>query len=425
MIVSLPSYHRSHLELLLSRLAEKPARLISLAGPRQCGKTTLVLQALNRTDRPYQYLSSDAPSPTESAPWRSDSDDRHPIPLPADTTPNTQWLVYHWQQARIAASQSPTGFVLVLDEIHRIADWSRTVKGLWDQDQYSGTNLHVVLLGSAPLLMRTGLSESLTGRFESLHLSHWSFDEMKAAFGVTLDEYVFFGGYPGAARFTETEERWRDYVLDALIEPTLDRDILDLTRVDKPSLLRQLFELTAAFSGQIVSYSKLLGQLQDAGNTTTLARYLELLSKVGLLTGLDNYAPGVIKRKRSIPKLQVLNTALTSAYSDYSFSEAKKDRTYWGRLVESAVGAHLCNIASTGVRIYYWRDGKEEVDFVVVRGPNLLGIEVKTRAQPRRTTGLQAFQDKYRAARVLTVGTGGVSLGMLCNTSTAEHLWEL
>src|SRR5205807_8790309 len=239
--------------------------------------------------------------------------------------------------------------------------------------------LKVVLLGSAPLLVQRGLTESLAGRFEVLHLPHWSFAEMRAAFGFSLEEYVYFGGYPGAASLVHEPDRWRRYILDALIETTIARDVLLLTRVDKPALLRRLFELGCRYSGQVLSYTKMLGQLHEAGNTTTLAHYLELLGGAGLLTGLAKYSGRAVRQRGSSPKLQVLNTALMSAQSGLSLDEARADREFWGRLVESAVGAHLANSAAVGeCELFYWREGSREVDFVVRVGRTLTAIEVKS-----------------------------------------------
>ena len=348
--------------------------------------TTMVHQALARTDRPSQYLAVDEPAP--STPGIS------VVTSLEDTAPLTEerdrgWLVRTWEDARRGARESQQGFVLVFDEIQKIPDWSDTIKGLWDADRARNLPLHVVVLGSAPLPMQSGLSESLAGRFEPIRLTHWTFAEMSAAFDLTLDEYIYFGGYPGAAGLIKDEDRWRDYILHALVEPHLERDLLAMTRVDKPALLKNLLELGASYSGQILSYNKMLGQLQDAGNTTTLARYLDLLSTAGLLTGLPKHSGSSQRRRASSPKLNVLNTALMTAASGYSFAEARADRTFWGRLVESAVGAHLFNTAPPNLSMSYWRDGPHEVDFVLRRGPRVAGIEVKSgdgRANDRRGT---------------------------------------
>jgi predicted AAA+ superfamily ATPase len=259
--------------------------------------------------------------------------------------------------------------------------------------------------------MQHGLTESLAGRFELVHLSHWSYAEMRAAFGFSLEEYLYFGGYPGAAPLIEDVHRWKRYLLDSLIETTIARDVLLMTRVDKPALLRRLFELGCRYSGQILSYTKMLGQLQDAGNTTTLAHYLELLAGAGMLTGLQKYASKAARQRGSSPKLQVLNTALMTAQSGLSPDEARADREFRGRLVESAVGAHFANAAAGGAcELFYWREQNEEVDFVVRSGRSLVAIEVKSGRAPNAFSGLQAFSNAFKPKRTLLVGGDGIPL---------------
>ena len=274
--------------------------------------------------------------------------------------------------------------------------------------------LRVVLLGSAPLLVEQGLSESLAGRFEVIRVPHWSLAEMRAAFGITLDEYIYFGGYPGAAPLIGDETRWRRYILDALVETTISRDVLLLTRVDKPALLRRLFELGCRYSGQELSYTKMLGQLHDAGNTTTLAHYLELLAGAGLLTGLPKFSGNAIRRRASSPKLQVLNTALATAQSGRSFADTRADGEAWGRLVESAVGAHLANAAATGeLELSWWREGDREVDFVLSGAGGLAAIEVKSGRAPAAQPGIAAFTAAFGGLgpiRPLLVGGDGIPL---------------
>ena len=244
-----------------------------------------------------------------------------------------RWIEQQWEAARLLVAQADrNGAVLVLDEIQKVPDWSEMVKYLWDEDTRLDRPLKVVTLGSAPLLVRRGLGESLSGRFESIPLPHWSFGEMRAAFGWEVEEYVFYGAYPGAASLAGQPDRWVRYMRDSLIEPVLSRDILLLSRVDKPALLRQVFELGCAYSGQILSYNKMLGQLQDAGNTTTIARYLDLLGGAGLVTGLQKYAGAAVRRRASSPKLQVLNTALMTALSGSSLEEARRHPDIWGPL---------------------------------------------------------------------------------------------
>lgn len=217
------------------------------------------------------------------------------------------------------------------------------------------------------------MTESLAGRFEIIPATHWTYDECRTAFGWDLNRYIYYGGYPGASPLINERERWARYIIDALIETTISRDILLMTRVDKPALLRRLFQLGCTYSGQILSYQKMMGQLQDAGNTTTLAHYLELLAGAGLVSGLSKYSGHVIRQRGSSPKLQVMNTALMTAQSDIGIEEALRDREFWGRLVESAVGAYLINCAiEQGFKVFYWRDRNQEVDFVISKGNKLL-----------------------------------------------------
>ena len=323
---------------------------------------------------------------------------------------DARWLTDVWERCRRQALRSERGYVLILDEIQKIDGWSDAVKGLWDADRASGCPMHVVVLGSAPLLMQAGLNESLAGRFEPIRFAHWSYPEMSDAFSLSLDQYVYFGGYPGAASRVHDQRRWSAYIRDALVEPIIERDVLSMTRVDKPSLLKRLFDMGALYSGQVVAYNKMLGQLHDAGNTTTLTRYLKLLSDAGLLTGLSKYTKRPISAKASIPKLNVLNTALMAVVSGYDFEDARADRSFWGRLVESAVGAHLLNTASSGTEVKYWRDRNYEVDFVLQRGPRVVGIEVKTGPEPGSLWGLAEFERRFQPLRTLVVGTGGEPL---------------
>jgi uncharacterized protein len=234
----LSAFHRRAIfEELVSRLSEDPARIQVLSGPRQVGKTTVVLQVLHALQAPSHYASADEPTLRDSA-----------------------WLEAQWEEGRRLARARPAGgAVLAVDEIQKIAGWAEVVKRLWDGDRRSGVALNVVLLGSAALLVQRGLSESLTGRFELIRAPHWSFGEMREAFGYSLEEFIYFGGYPGAASLIEDERRWAAYVLDAIVETTISRDLLLLTRVDKPALLRNLLRLVCDYSAQIVSYQKLTG----------------------------------------------------------------------------------------------------------------------------------------------------------------------
>ena len=384
-----PKYSRPRTGELVQRLRE-PRRFIQVvAGSRQVGKTTLAGQAARRSGLPTRHASADEP-----------------------TLRNTQWMEQQWEAARSLADEADAnGALLVLDEVQKVTGWSEAVKHLWDTDSRTGRRLKVVLLGSAPLLVERGLGESLAGRFEMLRLPHWSFAEMRDAFAWSLDQYLFYGGYPGAAPLIRQPARWTRYVRDALIEPILSRDVLLLSRVDKPALLRRLLELGCAYSGQILSYTKMLGQLQDAGNTTTLAHYLDLLAGAGLVTGLQKYAGGVARRRASSPKLQVLNTALITAQAGITLGQARADHAFWGRLVESAVGAHLANAAATGeCEVHYWRERNREVDFVLRAGRSLVAIEVKSGRAPETLPGMAAFSEAFRPTRKLLVGGDGIDL---------------
>lgn len=307
--------------------------------------------------------------------------------------------------------------MLVLDEVQKVPGWSEVVKRSWDADTAARLPLKVVLLGSAPLLVQRGLTESLAGRFELIPVPHWSYPEMQAAFGWTLDQFLFYGGYPGAADLIGEPSRWTRYILDALIETTISRDVLLMTRVDKPALLRRLFQLGCAHSGQVLSYQKMLGQLQDAGNTTTLAHYLELLAGAGMLTGLAKFSLERIRQRASSPKLQVLNTALVTAQASLAFAEARRTPEFWGRLVESSVGAHLLNSsAGTAAEVFYWRERGREVDFVVRMGRRVVAIEVKSGASKGMLPGMAAFVHTFRPQRTLLVGGDGLPLEQFFQT---------
>ena len=401
------AYRRPHVALLLDRLSEPSRRIISIFGPRQTGKTTIVRQALRSIQRPSLYVAVDDPAPIDVR-LLSQS---NTIDLPGQARRDAKWLFRTWEQARKMANESPLGAVLAIDEIQKIPQWSEIVKGLWDQDCAEGCPLHVLILGSAPLLMQSGLNESLAGRFEPLSVAHWGLDEMARAFDFDLATYLYFGAYPGAAHLVNEESRWREYILGALVGPNIERDILAMTRVDKPALMKRLFRIGSQYSGQVMPYNKMLGQLTGAGNTTTLARHLDLLGNSGLLTGLQNYSGNALRRTRaSSPKLNVLNTALMTAESGYTFAEAKADRTFWGRIVESAVGAHLLNTATQDIGVHYWREGGNEVDFVLRRGPRLVAIEVKSGSRAGPMSSMEAFKQRFGPQSTLLVGDAGVAL---------------
>jgi len=378
---------RVDLQKIIKRINE-PKRFIQvILGPRQVGKTTIISQLVAEISMPYQSESADAVSPN-----------------------NVDWVAQAWQAARLRMKALQANeYLLVFDEIQKINNWSEVVKREWDADIANGLNIKVILCGSSRLLLQQGLTESLAGRFETLHVTHWSFAEMQAAFGWNIEQYLYFGGYPGAASLIEDEERWKSYVRDSLIETSISRDILMLTRIDKPALLKRLFEVGSVYSGQILSLTKLLWQLQDAGNTTTLTNYLGLLSDCGLLGGLEKYAGEVVRQRASTPKFQVYNNALLNSQRTENFKDIMLNPKLFGRLVESAIGAHLLNYSiSERYKVYYWREGNNEVDFVLKKGDKLVALEVKSGAKAINK-GMQIFKEKFRPNTMLIVGTSGIS----------------
>ncbi len=308
----------------------------------------------------------------------------------------------------------------MIDEVQKIDNWSEWIKREWDADTIRSIDLRVVILGSSRLLLQKGLSESLAGRFETTYLGHWSWPEMRDAFGLSISQFVWFGGYPGAAALIGDEFRWRTYVSNSLIEASISRDILMLTQVNKPALLKQLFELGCLFSGQILSFNKVMGQLQDAGNTTTMAHYLDLLHQAGLLSGLQKARPSALHKRASSPKFQVHNTALLSAQQPRLHQEAEGIPAEWGRWVESAVGAHLLNQAQFhGMELQYWREDNQEVDFVLRHRDRLIGLEVKSGNHSRRS-GLQAFDKECQPHKTYLIGTGGLPWATLLEMDIRE-----
>ena len=384
----------------MSRLAESRRFIQVLSGPRQAGKTTLAQQAMAGIKISSHYATADEPALKDRA-----------------------WIEQQWEVARLKTKSGgrKKKALLVLDEIQKITGWSETVKRLWDEDTANKLPLQVLVLGSSALLVQRGLAESLAGRFEVIPVTHWSFAEMQKAFGWNVDEYIFFGGYPGAAELIQEEERWSNYIRDALIETTLSRDILLMTRVDKPALLRRLFQLGCNYSGQVLSYQKMLGQLQDAGNTTTLAHYLDLLQSAGILTGLSKYAGQCVRQRASSPKLLVLNTALMSASGSVKMKEAKQEPNQWGRWVESAVGSSLANgIIGKNIELFYWSSRNREVDFVLSRKNELIAIEVRSGRNRGNFPGVEAFSKEFKVKRKLLVGPQGIALDEFLLTRPEE-----
>lgn len=377
------------------QLAEFKARIVEprryiqvLYGPRQVGKTTLILQLLKEYNQASLFVTGDEVG-------------EH----------GATWIESQWQNARHILQQTgATEFLLVIDEVQKLANWSETVKKLWDADSRNEVNLKLILLGSSRLMIQQGLTESLAGRFESTYLGHWSYTEMEQAFGWNVHQYIWFGGYPGSADLIKDESRWRDYVLNSLIETSISKDILMLTRVDKPALMKRLFELGSIYSGQILSFNKILGQLTDAGNTTTLTHYLNLLHSAGLLGGIEKFSPTLIRQRAASPKFQVHNAAIISAQQNRSMNEVKNLPKDWGRWAESAVGVHLMNNSiKANYKLHYWRENNYEVDFVLANRESIVALEVKNGVK-NRISGLGEFKKRYPAAKIYLIGDDGIPI---------------
>jgi uncharacterized protein len=378
-------YQRSLVAELVSAMQREPALVHVIVGPRQVGKTTAADQIAAELDWPVHMASADAPRPH----------------LP-------EWIDMQWQIADRLTTDGPV--LLILDEVQKVPGWSEVVKALWDARRRTASKVRPLLLGSSALLVQKGLSESLAGRFFLHRAAHWSWSETRAAFGFDLDEWLYFGGYPGAAPLVTSIDSWKRYVTDSLIETVIARDVLQLQTVNKPALLRHLFGVASGYPAQIVSYTKMLGQLHDAGNTTTLAHYLTLLETAFLVSGIQLFARGVVRKRSSSPKLVLWNNALVTASSLATFEMARRDGELWGRLVENAVGAHLLgDLHGPSWDVTYWRDGGDEVDYVVSHGENVWALEVKS-ARPRKSRGLALFCKRYPKARPLVIGGQGIPL---------------
>lgn len=381
-------YKRAEYHKIKSRLEEERKFIQVVMGARQIGKSTVVKQVLNDLTVPYQFFSADN--------------------VPAS---NIAWISNCWEATRqLKKNNDWENVILVIDEIQKIANWSEVVKKEWDNDTFHDNNIKVLLLGSSRVMLEKGLSESLAGRFEEIRMSHWSYKEMKECFDFSVDQYLYYGGYPGAATLINEPDRFEQYIQSAIIEATINKDILMDTPISKPALLKQTFELGAAYSGNILSLNKMLGSLQDAGNTSTLAGYLNLLNESGLLCGLQKYSVDLSRRRASIPKLQVYNNALKLAYTPLTFKQAIIDRKAWGHIFESGIGAYIVSQAFVHrFDVYYWRERNDEVDFILHKKGHLVAIEVKSNAE-KRTEGLIKFKQMFNPKSLFIIGDGGLSV---------------
>lgn len=381
------AYIHTNYHTLTSRLKEPRHFIQVLMGPRQVGKTTVVKQVVKDINIPYSLFS-------------------------ADNTPtnDSTWISTVWSTARsIMKGRGYKDYILVIDEIQKIANWSEAVKKEWDYDTWNDIELKVILLGSSRVMLEKGLSESLAGRYEEIRMSHWRYNEMKDAFGMSLNEYIYYGGYPGAAGLIKDPDRWTAYISSSIVDATINKDILNDTIITKPALLRQVFELGASYSSQELSLTKMLGQLNDAGNTTTVANYLKILSDSGMLCALQKFSNDQARKRASAPKFQVYNNALHSLYAFNTLEELALLPKQWGRHFESAIGAHLASFAFTErYNLYYWRDNNMEVDYILQKNGKLIAIEVKSNNESH-TAGLDAFNQRFHPQSTIIVGQSGMS----------------
>lgn len=381
-------YQRIQFEEVRQRVAEPRTFLQVIVGPRQVGKSTLMDQVLAVSSIPYFLVTADGVE-------KNDSD----------------WISRMWNNARVQIRLNKyTEALLVIDEVQKLEQWSEVVKKEWDADTRNGVPLKVFLLGSSRLLLRKGLTESLAGRFEMIHMGHWTYQEMRDAFGFTLDEWIYYGGYPGAARFKDDMPRWRKYIKDSLIAPAIEKDVIMTSNIYKPALMRQLFDLGCSYSAELLSLTKVVGQLQDAGNVTTLSSYLAILNQCNLLAGIQKYANDEARKYLSIPKFQVYNNALLTAYKGATYEKDRISCDIWGRWVESAVGAYLLGRAEEGgYRLFYWRERDAEVDFILCNQGETIAIEVKS-GRRKMNKGIPLFEKQFQPKYALVVGNGGISL---------------
>ena len=379
-------FYRSGYFELKKRILDDNSLIQVVIGPRQVGKTTIVQQLFQNENINGKYFVADAVNNAD-----------------------VNWIESIWNAARLESLTSEKNTVLAIDEIQKVHQWSEVVKRLYDEDKYKSLTrkFKVILLGSSKLLLQQGLTESLAGRFENIHVNHWSYSELKEAFGILPEQYAWFGAYPGSMGLIHDELRWRNYIKDSLIETAITKDILMLTRIDKPALLRRLFELGSNYSGQILSFNKILGQLQDAGNTTTLAHYLELMNSTGLLVGLNKFSIDSARKRGSSPKFQVYNQALMTSGLPSDFITTFNNKKLWGRVVESAVGAHLLAYTSNELQVYYWNESQSEVDFIIQYKGDYIAIEVKSNQD--KITGLNEFRKKFKPTKVYQLDSEGLS----------------
>jgi predicted AAA+ superfamily ATPase len=338
-----------------------------ILGPRQVGKTTTVNHYLEKEFKGKSLFKS----------------------ADAQLSVGFNWITDIWQEAR-----DHNYDLLVIDEIQKLENWSEIVKKLWDEDRRAGLKLKYILLGSSSLDIQKGLSESLTGRFQLIAAYHWNFSESEELTGMSFEEYLKFGGYPQSYAFTKDLDEFNSYVKRSILSTVIEKDILNNHTVKSPALFKQAFEIIMGYPAQEISYTKLLGQLQDKGNTDLVKHYISLYEGAFLIKSIFKYSGKEVKRRTSSPKLIPLCPSFyfLSILSDYTSDER-------GRVFEAIVASALNRL---NYKMYYWREGNLEVDFVLKKGRRLIGIEVKS-GRRKNTKGLEAFSKKFPEAETIFV----------------------
>lgn len=353
------------LEILNQRMKEAKPLIQIIQGPRQVGKTTLLQQFfdLNNKKTPIHFVSGDEiVSPT--------------------------WIKEQWQLA------SDSKKILIIDEVQKIPNWSETIKKLWDSDKTKKKYLKCILTGSSSLNLQKGMSESLTGRFELVNIYHWNYKQSYQLSGISLDNYLKFGGYPGSYKFIKNQKRWVNYLTNSIVETVIGKDILMLAQVKSPALFKQSFYLLSSYPAQVISYNKLLGQLQDKGNIDLVKYYIELFEGAFLLKTIQKFSYNEHRKKTSSPKIIMLAPALSTFHR---INNLKLED--YGRIFESIVGAELIK---NDLNPTYWAEGDYEVDFIVEYKNRIIAIEVKS-GRTKKTASLDVFLKKYPTANIIFI----------------------
>lgn len=357
--------YRKFVAEIQKSLSRKTPLIEVVIGPRQVGKTTGIKQLLQKIELPQLYVSADG-----------------------DVLKNSAWLYRQWLNAK---NISPN-CLLVIDEIQKVENWAETIKQVWDEQNLKSDHIKLILLGSSSLELQKGLSESLAGRFSLHKVYHWTAAESKEAYNLDLNQYLRFGGYPGSYQMIDNKIEWLNYVQNSIVDPVIGKDILSLARVKSPSLFKQCFYLACSYACQELSYTKLLGQLQDKGNTDLVKFYLDLFEQAFLLKQVFKYSNKKVLSRSSSPKILPLCPALYSVTIDADY-----DADNFGRAFELCVGILLNSLPG---ELYYWRNKNLEVDYVFKFGKKLWAIEVKTNKK-ESSKGLLAFKNEFPNAEIL------------------------